>query len=1056
MPIFPNTVKPIFLNIVKHSLPWKQNVAKVQASFSQDNYNRYPSSELPPRTSQPPFQALMPRYDERSDRSEYPARSAAPSKRGNYDDSSPQVFSHSAQERSRYAPSEAPSRSALSRGPPSVVESAIVRRPPTASSSHAASRGPQASDVSESFRKLALTSYYVRPGYGKEGRPIMVKSNFFQVRAMDRGKIIYHYDVDMEPVVSRGANAKKPKGLLRAVWEQLCLEQQGEWKEGFQSSAYDGRKNAFTPIKLPLACGYQTFSVAVTPDGVVQHPDRREESSSDDEGRRWKVTVKLVAEIDLEHVMDFCKTDQKAPSGEEECLTGLMATNVLMRDLPSKNYAQVGATGNRFFTMAGAHAISRGAIVCRGFMQSFRYSSSGLPLLNLDIGFSAFLSDGPALDIIAKILQKGAPRGPPHGTGSYSGPQQRELSQLNPAEIALVKKVLRGAKFTVNHRASSRLHTILSVTVQPADQITFNIESHDGGPDIKISIPDYYQQYHGKQVTRPRLPCVQYGKKAFIPLEFVNLAQWNSLPPTKLTAEQTAEMIKISAVRPPERKQAVEKWRSELAYEKQEKIRQWGLQVNRNLVDIRARILPPPRIMYGAGRSAMPNDGGWNLRGNQFFRNGKKPLCAWSVVSFDKYTGVDEMRRYIGYLCQTLRNHGVVVANRTPECIAPRDPRQEGNILAALKEAGRAAYMAGKCAPQLICCVLPGRDAWLYEEIKRISFTELNAPVPTQCMQAAKIRSPRGIDAYTGNLVMKIQSKLGGLTHSIPLSNLPGMVEGSTMLLGGDLGLPPIKAGNELVPTVACTIATYNAACDTYSAQIRLQEGRGEIIQDLSSMIEEHLKIFKKHNGDYPDRILIFRDGISEGQYAAALTYEHGAVLKACERLQPGYRPRLLMCICAKRHNTRFFGNERDIDRSGNLPSGLVVDSVVTHPYAFDFFLQAHAGRVGTARPTHYICLLDELSSTPDQLQQLVHNLCHSFTSCTRSVSLVPVCYIADLVCQKARIIVRDPRLDSAAPSESSAGRSAGTRKTSFNIDIMQVQKILEKNDELAEVAWWM
>jgi eukaryotic translation initiation factor 2C len=194
---------------------------------------------------------------------------------------------------------------------------------------------------------------------------------------------------------------------------------------------------------------------------------------------------------------------------------------------------------------------------------------------------------------------------------------------------------------------------------------------------------------------------------------------------------------------------------------------------------------------------------------------------------------------------------------------------------------------------------------------------------------------------------------------------------------------------------VACTIATYTPDCDAYSAQIRLQEGRGEIIVELSSMIEEHLKIFHRKNGEYPERILIFRDGLSEGQYAAALQYEHHAVITACRRLQRDYRPRILLCVCAKRHNTRFFGRAVDCDGSGNLPAGLVVDRSVTNPYAFDFFLQAHAGRVGTARPTHYICLLDELAISPDQLQQLVHSLCYAFARCTRSVSLVPVCYIA-------------------------------------------------------------
>ena len=160
-------------------------------------------------------------------------------------------------------------------------------------------------------------------------------------------------------------------------------------------------------------------------------------------------------------------------------------------------------------------------------------------------------------------------------------------------------------------------------------------------------------------------------------------------------------------------------------------------------------------------------------------------------------------------------------------------------------------------------------------------------------------------------------------------------------------------------------------------------------------MISAHLQMFRKNNGQYPDRILIFRDGVSEGQYAATLAYEHGATLEACSRLQKGYRPKLLICICAKRHTTRFFGRDADVDQSGNVPPGLVVDKSITHPFAFGFFLQAHAGRFGTARPTRYICLLDELAITPDQLQQMVHSLCFAFPRCTKSVSLVPVCYLA-------------------------------------------------------------
>lgn len=55
-------------------------------------------------------------------------------------------------------------------------------------------QNPPASEVgtvSDNLQKLKLTSFYVRPGFGKEGKSIDVLSNFFAVRAKGgRGKII--------------------------------------------------------------------------------------------------------------------------------------------------------------------------------------------------------------------------------------------------------------------------------------------------------------------------------------------------------------------------------------------------------------------------------------------------------------------------------------------------------------------------------------------------------------------------------------------------------------------------------------------------------------------------------------------------------------------------------------------------------------------------------------------------------------------------------------------------------------------------------------------------
>lgn len=63
-----------------------------------------------------------------------------------------------------------------------------------------------------------------------------------------------------------------------------------------------------------------------------------------------------------------------------------------------------------------------------------------MPLINIDLGFSAFLQPGPGIDVVNKILSFG-PVGARGG-----GPQNRDLDQLDQRQIAILKKKLRGAK----------------------------------------------------------------------------------------------------------------------------------------------------------------------------------------------------------------------------------------------------------------------------------------------------------------------------------------------------------------------------------------------------------------------------------------------------------------------------------------------------------------------------------------------------------------------------------------------------------------------------------
>ncbi len=87
----------------------------------------------------------------------------------------------------------------------------------------------------------------------------------------------------------------------------------------------------------------------------------------------------------------------------------------------------------------------------------------------------------------------------------------------------------------------------------------------------------------------------------------------------------------------------------------------------------------------------------------------------------------------------------------------------------------------------------------------------------------------------------------------------------------------------------------------------------------------------------------------------------------------------------------------------GNPKPGTVVDRGVTGEKLFDFFLLAHQGLHGTSRPAHYVVLKDENRLGADQLQNLTHSLCYTFARATRSVSVCPPAYYADVLCERGR-----------------------------------------------------
>ncbi|KAM3214142.1 hypothetical protein ACQJBY_066524 [Aegilops geniculata] len=78
----------------------------------------------------------------------------------------------------------------------------------------------------------------------------------------------------------------------------------------------------------------------------------------------------------------------------------------------------------------------------------------------------------------------------------------------------------------------------------------------------------------------------------------------------------------------------------------------------------------------------------------------------------------------------------------------------------------------------------------------------------------------------------------------------------------------------------------------------------------------------------------------------------------------------------------------------------------------------AHAGIIGTTRPTHYHVLHDEIGFSADEMEELVHSLSYAYQRSTTAISVVAPIFYAHLA---AGQVAKFTRLDDMSETSSQA-----------------------------------
>lgn len=588
-------------------------------------------------------------------------------------------------------------------------------------------------------------------------------------------------------------------------------------------------------------------------------------------------------------------------------------------------------------------------------------------------------------------------------------------SRLSEDQCRALKKELKMLKITVTHRGKQcPKMTVSDISNRGAGQIFFDMEGKE------VSVAKYFEQkYH--RLRYPDWPCVVVGnKKNMVPLEVIKVIAAQPYK-RKLNETQTAGMVRQTTVKPFVRLRQIENMRSTIKTN-DPYLKAFGIQIGERPLEVEAKVLDPPEIQYGDRTMIRPQTGVWNLRNRERFHN-PGTVGTWAVVNLASLNDNDVERGCRG-LVNMLRQCGMNVEDRPAVVRHLNSDSSVGYDIKGVYE--EAQKKSGSNHVDFILVILASKDSLTYAKVKHAS--DVIVGTPTQCIQANNFRM--GKPQLLCNVAMKINTKVGG-NNSHPVNRAPDAVNGSLpymdvpcMLLGADVTHP--SPSDRTAPSIAAVVASMDRFATKFVTAVSVLPHRSETILNLKDIVKAQLKTFyQRTNGKKPERIIMYRDGVGEGQFMEVRNNEVQAIHDACQEIEPDYAPGITFIIVQKRHHTRFFpGNGRDDkDRSGNCLPGTVVDSVIGHPQDFDFFLLSHSGIQGTSRPTHYQVVYDDNNMTPLKLQTLTYLLAYSYCRCTRSISMASPAYYAHLACFRARV-----HLQAAAfqhDTMSSIGRSS-------------------------------
>ncbi|XP_026003581.1 piwi-like protein 1, partial [Astatotilapia calliptera] len=266
---------------------------------------------------------------------------------------------------------------------------------------------------------------------------------------------------------------------------------------------------------------------------------------------------------------------------------------------------------------------------------------------------------------------------------------------------------------------------------------------------------------------------------------------------------------------------------------------------------------------------------------------------------------------------------------------------------------------------EMVVVVLPNNRKDKYDSVKK--FLCVDCPTPSQCVVARTLSRPQALMTIATKIALQMACKMGGELWSveIPLKQL--------MIVGIDC-YHDTAAGKR---SIGALVASLNQSMCRWLSKCVLQHKGQEIMDELKKTLSAALKEYLRFNGCLPSRIIVYRDGVGDGQLHSVVNYEVQQIMDSIKSVGQDYNPKLSVVVVKKRISSRFFAHING--KVSNPPPGTIVDAEVTRPEWYDFYIVSQAVRSESVSPTHYNVVYDTSGLKPDHMQRLTYKLCHMY-----------------------------------------------------------------------------